>query len=154
MDKERIKQLVKLLKTSSAAELSVREGDSLIRICRGGVAHERPSVQDVTSAAGQPASSAPPPSAPPSDSVNVTSKLVGFFYRGRGPDQEPIIAVGARVKEGQTIGFIEALRKLTEVVAPVAGEIAETVAESGQAVQYGDVIIRITPDPPGKQGKA
>ena len=51
------------------------------------------------------------------------------------------------------MGFIEALRKLTEVVAPVAGEIAEVVAESGQAVQFGDVLIRITPEPPGKLGK-
>jgi len=154
MDKERIKQLVKLLKTSSAAELSVREGDSLIRICRGGAVAEHPVVQEALTASGQPMLSVALPPAAPTESVNVTSKLVGFFYRGRGPDREPIVAPGTRVKEGQTVGFIEALRKLTEVVAPVAGEIAEVVAESGQAVQFGDVLIRITPDPPGKLGKA
>jgi acetyl-CoA carboxylase biotin carboxyl carrier protein len=153
MDKERIKQLVKLLKSSSAAELSVREGDSLIRICRGGAAAERPAAQESVATPGQPLLSTAPPPPAPADSVNVTSKLVGFFYRGRGPEQEPIVATGMRVKEGQTVGFIEALRKLTEVVAPAAGEIAEIVAESGQAVQFGDVLIRIVPDPPGKQGK-
>ena len=153
MDKERIQQLVKLLKTSSAAELSVREGESLIRICRGGTAAQRAAVQETVATSGQATSSAPAPQASGAETVNITSKLVGFFYRGRGPEQEPIVAAGARVKEGQTVGFIEALRKLTEVVTPVAGEIAEVVAESGQAVQYGDVLLRITPEPPGKSGK-
>ena len=150
MDRERIKHIVRLLKTSSAAELSVREGDSLVRVTRGGVI-ERSQVAQTLSTPQPQASAAPV--ATMGEVSKITSRLVGFFYRGKGPDAPPIIEAGAKVKEGQTVGYIEALRKLTEVVTPVSGEVVEVVAESGQAVQFGDVLILVRPEETSKSGK-
>jgi acetyl-CoA carboxylase biotin carboxyl carrier protein len=151
MDRERVKQIVRLLKSSSAMELAVREGDSTIRVC---IANRwESSVPTGGTAAPAAALPAPPTAETKQDVVRVTSRLVGFFYRGRGPEQPPVAEVGDKVKEGQTVGYIESLRKLTEVVSPVAGEIVEVVGTGGQPVQFGDVLLQIRPDEATKSGK-
>lgn len=143
MDRERIVNLLELLKSSSAQELAVREGDSYIRLRRAGVAAAAPAA--VPSGDGPaPVAVAPAPVAAPA-TVPVTARLVGFFHPGKGPDSEPLVRVGDRVRQGQTIATIESLRQMTAVMAPVAGVVQEVVAEAGQPVQFGDVLILLEP---------
>jgi len=67
----------------------------------------------------------------------------GALRRGRGPEEPPIVSVGDRVSSGQVIGTIEALRKLTDVVAPVAGVVDEVLVDDGESVQFGDKLFAI-----------
>ena len=77
--------------------------------------------------------------------VTVHAHVVGIFYRGEGPEKEPLAREGDEVSEGQAIGTIEALGRLVAVKAPVDGTIDELVAEDGQRVEYGTLIARIRP---------
>ena len=141
MDRERILNLLELLKSSSAQELAVREGDSYIRLRRAGapVAAPQPVPAGANPSADASVTAAAPATLP------VTARLVGFFHPGQGPDSEPLVKVGERVRQGQTIATIESLRQITAVTAPSAGVVREIVAEAGQPVQYGDVLIILEP---------
>ena len=143
MNRDRIKQLIAILKTSSAQELSVDDGQQMVRIRRragqvGAAAQARPS------SAQTPASPAAGEVAEESTTA-VRANLVGLFYRGKGAGAEPLVEMGDQVKEGQVVGTIDALRQLTEVLSPAAGEVVEIVAQDGEAVQYGQVLMRLTP---------
>ena len=141
MDRERILNLLELLKSSSAQELAVREGDSYIRLRRA--AAPAAAAQPVPAGANPSANASVTASA--QATVPVTARLVGFFHPGRGPDGEPLVKVGDRVQQGRTIATIESLRQITAVTAPSAGVVREIVAEAGQPVQYGDVLIILEP---------
>jgi acetyl-CoA carboxylase biotin carboxyl carrier protein len=81
------------------------------------------------------------------DLVRVTAQLVGRFHRGARPGAKPLVEEGSAVRQGQVIGTIETLNVLTEVEAPQAGHVVEVVAAEGQAVEYGQVLLRLEPLP-------
>jgi biotin carboxyl carrier protein len=141
VDRQRILNLVSVLKSSSAQELAVKEGDVYVRV-------RRSPAQTViaTAPCAVATAQAPAPSTANNNLVPVTARLVGFFHPGRGPDSEPLVKAGDRVRQGQTIATIESLRQITAVTAPVAGTVAEIVAEPRQPVQFGDVLVLIEPE--------
>jgi acetyl-CoA carboxylase biotin carboxyl carrier protein len=146
MDRPRILNLLELLKSSSAAELAVQEGESYVRLRRRppAPAPAPPAVPGMAvSAEGALAPGLAPGLA--DGRVVVTARLVGFFHRGQGPDAEPLVAVGDCVRPGQTIGTIESLRQMTAVTAPGAGTVLEIVATEHQPVQFGDALIILEP---------
>jgi len=143
MDRDRILSLLGLLKSSSAAELAVGEGDFYVRLRR----QMPPGPPSSGATTGQAAVAAEPgPAAPAEDTLVVRARLVGFFHRGQGPETEPLVEVGDRVEAGQTIGTIESLRQITAVTAPVSGTVVEIVAEEHQPVQFGDALIVLKPE--------
>ena len=141
MDRERILNLLELLQSSSAQELAVREGDSYIRLRRA----PAPTPASPPAPAGAPPSADAPVAASLPATLPVTARLVGFFHPGQGPEGEPLVKVGDRVRQGQTLATIESLRQITAVTAPSAGIVREIVAEARQPVQYGDVLIILEP---------
>ena len=145
MNRERILNLVGVLKSSSAMELAVKEGDSYVRVRRfTGPGGGAPSATPAECTASL-ASPAPPVPA----YVPVTARLVGFFHPGRGPEGEPLVKVGDHVRQGETIATIESLRQITAVTAPVSGTVEEILAEPRQPVQFGDVLILLQPETEG-----
>jgi len=159
LDKERIKHIIELLKSSGAAELTVREGDSMVRVRQtdGSNPNAEPVVEELQAA------QAPANSVKSQDSLaegedngqeihEVRTHLVGFFHHSLEPDGETLVQVGQHVGEAQVVGAIEALRRLTEVVSPVSGEVISIDVEDGDAVQYGDVLMRIQPSARGVDG--
>src|SRR5215470_3196879 len=110
------------------------------------------SLAPVPPAAAPPAPSAEPaaPAAPaeaadPSLAV-VKSPIVGTFYRTPDPNSPPFVAVGDRVRVGQVLCIIEAMKRMNEIEAEVAGEVVKVHRESGQPVQYGDALFSIRRD--------
>lgn len=79
--------------------------------------------------------------------IRVTAQLVGRFHRGARPGAKPLVEVGGKVRQGQVLGTIETLNVLTEVEAPQAGRVAEVTAAEGQAVEYGQLLLRLEPLP-------
>ena len=142
MDRDRVRELIEILKSSTAAEVSVREGDQFIRI--------RQSLSDTASPPEASALETEPEAIVVTSStraigVPVCSKLVGIFYRGLEEGAPSLAEVGAQVAEGEIIGNIESVGRRTDVVSPVAGEIVEIVAQEAAPVQYGEVLMRIQP---------
>ena len=75
----------------------------------------------------------------------MTSPFVGTFYRAPNPESPAFAEVGARVKKGQTLCIVEAMKLMNEIEADVAGTVAEVYAENGKPVEYGQRLFRIVP---------
>lgn len=75
--------------------------------------------------------------------VSVVSPIVGTFYSSSGPDTEDFVSIGSKVKKGQTLCIIEAMKLMNEIEAEVDGEIVEILAENEQMVEYGQEIFKI-----------
>ncbi|MBP0018159.1 MAG: acetyl-CoA carboxylase biotin carboxyl carrier protein [Cyanobacteria bacterium SBLK] len=89
--------------------------------------------------------SAPPPTADPGW-VEITSPMVGTFYRAPAPDEAPFVAISDRVGLGQTVCIIEAMKLMNEIEAEVSGQIMEIMVENAEPVEYGQVLMRVKPD--------
>jgi acetyl-CoA carboxylase biotin carboxyl carrier protein len=76
----------------------------------------------------------------------VTSPMVGTFYRAPAPDADPYVEVGDHVRVGQTLCILEAMKLMNELEAEVSGTVMEIVVENAEPVEYGQVLFRIRPD--------
>ena len=83
--------------------------------------------------------------APPgsSDLAEITSPMVGTFYRAAAPDEEPFVEIGNNVKVGQTICILEAMKLMNEIESEFNAEIVEILVENGTPVEFGQVLMRV-----------
>ena len=83
--------------------------------------------------------------APPGSSelTEITSPMVGTFYRAAAPGEEPFIEVGNNVKVGQTICILEAMKLMNEIESEFNAEIVEILVENGTPVEFGQVLMRV-----------
>ena len=86
-----------------------------------------------------------PQVAPPgrSDLIDVTSPMVGTFYRASAPGEEPFVEVGNNIKVGQTICILEAMKLMNEIESEFNAEIVEILVENGTPVEFGQVLMRV-----------
>jgi acetyl-CoA carboxylase biotin carboxyl carrier protein len=75
----------------------------------------------------------------------VTSPFVGTFYRKPNPDSPDYVKVGDKVKKGQVLCIVEAMKLMNEIEADIDGTIAAILAENGTSVEYGQALFKITP---------
>ena len=76
--------------------------------------------------------------------ATVRSPLVGTYYASASPDKKPFVKVGDKVKKGQTVCIIEAMKIMNEIPAPMDGEIEKILVFNGDAVGYDQVIMVIS----------
>ena len=83
--------------------------------------------------------------APPgrSDLLDITSPMVGTFYRAAAPGEEPFVEVGSKVNIGQTICILEAMKLMNEIESEFNAEIVEILVENGTPVEFGQVLMRV-----------
>ena len=164
IDKTNISELT--LK-SEDFELTVRKelpvGDrplsAMDSLLTGGVSRSQLAASPVVSTSGSHPSekAAPPaPAAPPVSSasfssdtskwVEVTSPMVGTFYRSPAPDEPPFVEKSDRVTVGQVVCIIEAMKLMNEIESEVSGQIVEILVENGAPVEYGQALMRINPE--------
>lgn len=78
--------------------------------------------------------------------VEVTSPMVGTFYRAPAPGEPPFASVGDRIRVGQTLCIIEAMKLMNEIEAEVSGQVKEILVKDGEPIEYGQPLMRINPD--------
>ena len=78
-----------------------------------------------------------------SDLTEITSPMVGTFYRAAAPDEEPFVEVGNNIKVGQTICILEAMKLMNEIESEFNAEIVEILVENGTPVEFGQVLMRV-----------
>jgi acetyl-CoA carboxylase biotin carboxyl carrier protein len=112
-----------------------------------------PPPQPSSNTAAMPADStaiaaAPPAAAPAADAGAhiVTSPIVGTFYRAASPDSDPFVEVGSRVKKGQVLCIIEAMKLMNEIESDADGVVAQVYPQNAQAVEYGEPLFAIRAD--------
>ena len=93
-------------------------------------------------AAPEPAAQAPA-AAPEPKGTEVTAPMVGVFYAAPVPGDEPFVRVGSKVKAGETLCIIEAMKVLNEVTAEADGEVLEICVADGDLVEFGSCLMRI-----------
>jgi acetyl-CoA carboxylase biotin carboxyl carrier protein len=91
-----------------------------------------------------PAAAAPAEAAAPSEPTReITSPMVGTFYRAASPESPSFVDVGQEVNEDTVVCIIEAMKVMNEIKAEVKGVIAEVVAENGKPVQFGQALFKV-----------
>ena len=85
----------------------------------------------------------PSPAAKAPEGETISAPMVGTFYTAPAPDQPTIVQVGDRVKKGQTLCIVEAMKLMNEIVAETDGQIVEICAQNGQVVDFGCPLFRI-----------
>jgi len=138
---ELTRRLAALLDELSLSEVEVESGDIRVRVQRAGAlapvtpgpaaADEHPLVADTVSPA----------------LVTVEAPMVGTFYRASSPTADPYVQEGDVVKEGQVLCIIEAMKLMNEIESKVGGRIARILVENGHAVEYGQPLFLIDPQP-------
>ena len=108
-----------------------------------------PLAASAGAAAAAPAAaapSAPAESAVPADSHVIKSPIVGTFYAAPSPDAEPFVRVGDRVRVGQVLCIVEAMKLMNEIESDVAGTVLQVYPKNAQPVEYGEPLFAIKPD--------
>ena len=147
MDRERVREIIRLAQESPIVELCVREGDLEVRVVKQSADAATPAQE---MAATEPQAT----QSPARDVIVVRATKVGFFHHGKGPGDPPLVAEGDSVEAGQTIATLESLRKLTDVTTDVSGMIVRVLAEDGSAVEYGQALVEIRPAEGADEGES
>jgi acetyl-CoA carboxylase biotin carboxyl carrier protein len=92
-----------------------------------------------------PGTPAPSGDAPPSGLVDMTSPIVGTFYRQPSQAAPPFVEPGSKVKKGQVLCIIEAMKLMNEIEAEMDAEIVEILVANGQPVEFGEILFRLRP---------
>jgi acetyl-CoA carboxylase biotin carboxyl carrier protein len=151
LDVKEIKEILRILEEQDVTEFELEQDGTKLRICRGQRATPAGHLVAPTSFVAPVAAPSPAPAA--ADAVEpaegkdavVNSPIVGTFYRAADPNSAPFVNVGDRVRLGQVLCIIEAMKLMNEIEAEVAGEVMKVHPENGQPVQYGDPLFTIRP---------
>ena len=144
MDIRKIKKLIEMLQDSDLKEIEVSQGDESVRISRDNKSqtYVEPVIQKQVVHEANVAS----------DKVvhqeeiegnQITSPIVGTFYRKPSPDKDPFVKVGDVVQEGDVLCIIEAMKMMNEIKSDFSGKVVSINVEDGQPVEYGQHIITI-----------
>ena len=100
------------------------------------------SINDNVSIVNEPETpQVPPPGR--SDLTEITSPMVGTFYRAAAPGEDPFVEIGNNIKVGQTICILEAMKLMNEIESEFNAEIVEILVENGTPVEFGQVLMRV-----------
>ncbi len=138
MNDEEIRKYANLMRELDLTGLEVTENDRVVRLERTPAA---PALRQETVAV----SATPNPQIPVlmAEGTEVTSPMVGVFYAAPAEDADPFVKVGDKVKKGQTLCIVEAMKLMNEIMAEMDGEILEICVQNGQVVDYGCPLFRM-----------
>ena len=161
LDHEDLNRLIEKISTSDIQEFSLEGEDFKLEIKRNlidqnqvnnnldsnssfdrqAIANQK-SINENISLANKPEI---PQVAPPgrSDLTEITSPMVGTFYRAAAPGEEPFVEVGNNVKVGQAICILEAMKLMNEIESEFNAEIVEILVDNGTPVEFGQVLMRV-----------
>jgi acetyl-CoA carboxylase biotin carboxyl carrier protein len=149
MNESTIRRLIKIVEESDIESLEVSRFFRKIRITKRLSANGTGDAPTIIVSPKPQAVPSPAPSAAvakdTSGLIEVTSPMVGTFYRAPAPDADPFVQVGTRVNAGDTICIVEAMKLMNEIEAEIAGVIKEVKIENGDPVEYGQVLFLIDP---------
>jgi acetyl-CoA carboxylase biotin carboxyl carrier protein len=161
MDIRKVKKLIELLEQSDVAEIEIHEGEESVRISRhagatslfmpaGMTMQPAAAAAPATPAAGGDAAGGPTAPVKPGDELFdglageiVRSPMVGTFYRSPSPGSAPFVDEGQKVKAGDTLCIIEAMKILNQIESERTGTVRRILVENGQPVEYNQPLFVI-----------
>ena len=103
--------------------------------------HKNNSNENIATASSTEASQVAPPGR--SDLTDITSPMVGTFYRAAAPEEDPFVELGSKINVGQTICILEAMKLMNEIESEFNAEIVEILVENGTPVEFVQVLMRV-----------
>lgn len=156
MDSKRLAEIADVMEDRGLTRVRVEEPDGTAVELERAIAAQpvavpmpMPSAMAAPVAAPTVAPAAPEPAAqtpaaaPEPKGTEVTAPMVGVFYAAPAPGDEPFVHVGSKVKAGETLCIIEAMKVLNEVTAEADGEVLEICVADGDLVEFGSCLMRI-----------
>ncbi len=150
MDIRKVKKLIELLDESGIAEIEITEGEESVRISRYSPNAPLAAPMQVPMpvaaaplAAPVAAIAAAPIAEVEDDGYNIAAPMVGTYYAASAPGSAAFVQVGDRVKEGDTLCIIEAMKMMNQIEADVAGVIKSIRLQDGEPVEYGQTLFVI-----------
>jgi acetyl-CoA carboxylase biotin carboxyl carrier protein len=156
-----LKEILRILEAQDITEFELEQDGVKLRVCRASAsasAGAPPAAAYVAAPVSSVPTALPLPVGPPvaaeapaavaepaANGTLVKSPIVGTFYRSPDPNAPAFVSVGDKVKVGQILCIIEAMKLMNEIEAELAGEILKIHPENGQPVQYGDPLFTIRP---------
>ena len=151
---DELRQLVAALDQTDVAELTLKnsEFELTLRKATGIVAPVAiapapaavPAPVPITKPiSDQPSVPAPVPPKVDSNLQEITSPMVGTFYRAPAPEEPPFVSEGDRIQTGQTVCIIEAMKLMNELEAEISGEIVEILVNNAEPVEFGQPLMRV-----------
>lgn len=156
MDSKRLAEIADVMEDRGLTRVRVEEPDgTAVELERASAAQPvavpmpMPSAMAAPVAAPAAAPAAPEPAAqapaaaPEPKGAEITAPMVGVFYAAPAPGDEPFVRVGSKVKAGETLCIIEAMKVLNEVTSEADGEVLEICVADGDLVEFGSCLMRI-----------
>jgi len=142
-----IRELITILSKTEVTELELETEGFRLAIRKGAVGQV---ITQVVQASGTtaPQAGAPVPQATGTNLLELKAPMVGTFYRAPSPDAAPFVQSNDRIRVGQTVCIIEAMKLMNNIDADFAGRVVDILVENGQPVEFGQVIMRVDPEVP------
>ena len=144
MNMKQIRELMGLMVENGLSTFELNEGDTHILLKRDMAATPAATLMPV--AAAVPAAALPDASEPGvnfADAAEIKAPMPGIFYAGPSPEAEPYVRIGSRVKKGDVVCIIEAMKLMNEITADCDGEIVDVCLQNGAVVEYGQALFRV-----------
>ena len=136
IDKKLIKELVDNLKEFGLTELEYQEGQTKIKVSKTSKMVEQSKTSAIVST-----NKAVLKSTNDSDGIRVKSPIIGTAYLAAEPGAKKFVEVGDKVKKGQTIMIVEAMKTMNHIPSTEDGEVKRVLVEDGQPVEFGQTLI-------------
>jgi len=153
MDISQIKKLIQLLNDNNLGELKVQEGDFKITIRHRDFVKHSSTHQPQANMVAQPQTSVAAPTTetkkeetPSGNFSTIKAPMIGTFYRSAGEGKEPFVKVGDKIKKGDVLCIIEAMKLFNEIQSEVSGKIVKVMVDNAQAVEYDQSIFLVEPN--------
>ena len=139
IDKKIIKELSDYLKEFNLTEIEITEKDTKIKVSKNNVSiSNQPQVISSSSPAS---SSAPNQTQNIKSGIEITSPIIGTAYHAPEPGAKKFVEIGKKIKKGDTIMIVEAMKTMNHVPSTADGVVKEICVEDGQPVEFGQTII-------------
>lgn len=151
---EQLRELIAMLNQTDISELTLESGDLRLNIRKSEPKVAPPATQvasmievpiNALAVTPIPSAAPTPEPLPAKNLLDITSPMVGTFYRSPAPDEAAFVENGDQIRKGQTVCIIEAMKLMNELEAEVSGRIVEILVENAQPIEYGQVLMRVDP---------
>ena len=139
IDKKIIKELSDYLKEFNLTEIEITEKDTKIKVSKNNVSIS--SQPQVISSSSPATSSAPTQTQNIKSGTEITSPIIGTAYHAPEPGAKKFVEIGKKIKKGDTIMIVEAMKTMNHVPSTADGVVKEICVEDGQPVEFGQTII-------------
>ena len=136
IDKKLIKELVDNLKDFELTELEYQEGQTKIKVSKASKGVEHTKTSSIVSP-----NKAVLKSTDESEGIRVKSPIIGTAYLSPEPGSKKFVEVGDKIKKGQTVMIVEAMKTMNHVPSTSDGEIKKILIEDGQPVEFGQTLV-------------